>query len=231
MRYDDPELRTLLAGEYALGTLAGAARRRFERLLIDDARLRLEVLRWEERFAAWVAWLQPEPPPARVWRALQRRLTPTRARPRIPLWASPVFWRGLAVAAILALIAVILVPSAPQKVPAPPELAVVTNKTGKPLWLVSAHPATRHLDVRAIKPVIPPAGKAYQLWMLPAKGQKPVSLGLLPRQGTLSRKLSARRFSVLTSAAGVAVSIEPPGGSPTGQPTGPVVFQAPLVKS
>lgn len=52
MKYDNENLRELLSGEYVLGLLRGGARRRFERLLIEDARLRGEVVAWEEKFAA-----------------------------------------------------------------------------------------------------------------------------------------------------------------------------------
>jgi anti-sigma-K factor RskA len=58
-----------------------------------------------------------------------------------------------------------------------------------------------------------------------------VSLGLLPDAGQLERTLSDTQRSALASAAQVAVSLEPPGGSPTGAPTGPVLFVAALKKS
>ena len=71
------------------------------------------------------------------------------------------------------------------------------------------------------------AGRDYELWVLP-KGGKPVSLGVLPSKGLFQRALSPAQEQALASSTQVAVSIEPAGGSPTGQPTGAIVFVAPL---
>jgi anti-sigma-K factor RskA len=81
--------------------------------------------------------------------------------------------------------------------------------------------------VQAAKLAAGPAGHDYELWALP-KGGSPVSLGVLPAVGASSRTLSAIQKQALASSSQVAVSIEPPGGSPTGQPTGDIVFVAPL---
>jgi anti-sigma-K factor RskA len=66
--------------------------------------------------------------------------------------------------------------------------------------------------------------KTYELWALPRDGKPPVSLGLLPRQGESARPLSEHQSAALMAAGKLAVSIEPPGGSPTGTPTGPVIM-------
>jgi anti-sigma-K factor RskA len=75
------------------------------------------------------------------------------------------------------------------------------------------------LVLAALAPVEVPAGKALELWIKPPGGTSPRSLGVLPPAG---------RRLILPSmpAAGTAlmISLEPPGGSPTGAPTGPVVF-------
>ena len=70
-----------------------------------------------------------------------------------------------------------------------------------------------------------PAGKSPQLWLMPANA-KPAPLGVFMGQTSL----------VLPAPAGVAdgallgVSLEPMGGSPTGQPTGPVIAQGRLMR-
>ena len=63
------------------------------------------------------------------------------------------------------------------------------------------------------------AGRTLELWALPP-GQPPRSLGLLAMQGVTTLSWPAG----LAGVQQLAVSLEPPGGSPTGQPTGPVVL-------
>ena len=105
--------------------------------------------------------------------------------------------------------------------------ATISAKSGEPMWQVEVFGTTNRLVVQAAKLPAPPAGQAYELWALP-KGGNPVSLGVLPAQGRSTRALNAVQKAALANSVQVAVSIEPPGGSPTGQPTGAVVFTAPL---
>lgn len=87
-------------------------------------------------------------------------------------------------------------------------------------WVVSADKALTQLRVTPLQPVAIGANNSLQLWLIPA-GQQPVSLGLLNVQETTQLKLAAR--DTLKNAV-IAVSLEPQGGSPTGQPTGPVLY-------
>lgn len=228
MNYGDRQLRELLAGEYVLGLLRGAARRRFERLLFEDARLREEVTAWEEKFAAWNRGLPPLAPPTSVWRKLQARIQaeskPVRA-PGLKAW-----WSGaMAVVAVVMLVIGIflgrsvLAPSLP-----PAYLAVMSTVQGQPRWLITVHPHRRRVDMKALADNPPPPGKSYELWMLPGSG-KPIAMGLMNRSGSASETVSAEVIAAIAGAKGLAISIEPEGGSPTGQPTGPVVYVAPLI--
>jgi quercetin dioxygenase-like cupin family protein len=74
MRYDNPELRDMLASEYVLGTLTGAARRRFERLVRDDTDLAGVVQEWERRLNLLNAELAPIMPPAGLKSAIEQRI-------------------------------------------------------------------------------------------------------------------------------------------------------------
>ncbi|MDQ3261668.1 MAG: hypothetical protein M3Q00_12960, partial [Pseudomonadota bacterium] len=94
MNYRNPKLRDMLAGEYALGTLYGPARRRFERLMRDDATLRLTVAEWAERLEPMSQAVAPVNPPRRVWRKIEQRIF--KSKPGTSLFQSLNFWRGVA---------------------------------------------------------------------------------------------------------------------------------------
>jgi anti-sigma-K factor RskA len=110
MNYGDPELRNRLAAEYALGTLSGPARRRFERLLSGDVHLRDLAQDWELRINLLSESAPTVEPPAHVWKEIAQRIGPDSAPMRESwlnrLWDSLGFWRGagaLAAAAAAAL--------------------------------------------------------------------------------------------------------------------------------
>jgi anti-sigma-K factor RskA len=97
MRYADPELRDRLAAEYALGTLRGPARRRFERLLTGDARLRDLAEEWEMRVNLLAESAPAVAPPERVWERIAERIGPAASTPDRLLnrvWDSLAFWRA-----------------------------------------------------------------------------------------------------------------------------------------
>ncbi|HEX2667693.1 MAG TPA: anti-sigma factor [Gammaproteobacteria bacterium] len=227
MRYEGAKLHTLLAGEYVLGLLRGPARRRFERLMMESRALAAEVAQWESHFASLALSLEPvEPPGYLLWRLMGR--VRAESRPRSERLRN-TFWRTWAVAATL-LLAVIVVT---ERYAPPPEqkaaqFALMSDAQGKPLWLISIHPEAGRVDMKAIGPEALPAGKSYELWMIP-DGGKPVPMGLMNQTGTASETVPAELLARLGHAKALAISLEPQGGSPTGQPTGPVLWVAPLV--
>jgi anti-sigma-K factor RskA len=222
------ELRDSLAAEYVLGTLSGRARERFRRLLKYDAGLRRSVAEWEARLAPLAETTPEVSPPARVWRAIEARIRPQRSRPTPRL----AFWRGLALASsALALVMAIYTTLAPRPEPAPYAIAVMNDKTGQPMLAVTwpkTEKSRLKLQIHGVHVVEP--GKSWELWMLPEGGKSPVSIGLITDALTQTVELSDAAASALGAASGLAVSLEPKGGSPTGQPTGPVLCHGPLLK-
>ncbi|WP_248759839.1 anti-sigma factor domain-containing protein [Pseudarthrobacter sp. SSS035] len=68
----------------------------------------------------------------------------------------------------------------------------------------------------------PPAGKVYQMWLIPKDGSAPVSQGLMD-EAALSKPAVVKGIA---SAAALGITVEPVGGSAT--PTFPTVAAAPL---
>ena len=102
-------------------------------------------------------------------------------------------------------------------------------KTQKPVLAVSATRNSDQLVVKRLDASIVVAGKSLELWALPP-GQAPRSLGVVAAQEKQTVKLKTAADSSLGDVALLAISLEPSGGSPTGAPTGPVLYTGPCVK-
>ncbi|TXF11711.1 anti-sigma factor [Pelomicrobium methylotrophicum] len=231
MNYGDPRLRDLLAGEYVLGTLRGRARRRFERLLLEDPALRRLVEDWEMKLNALAESVPPVKPPERVWRGIRARIAPPAPTP-VRWWERLAFWRGLALAAVAAAVLAIYPGLPPSIEPPPSTVAVLTGAQGQPAWLVtlvSRSGAAASLRFTALQPQELSTDRSFELWLIPRGERAPISVGLLPPSGSGALPLSPAARRALGEARAVAVSLEPKGGSPTGAPTGPVLFQGTLV--
>jgi anti-sigma-K factor RskA len=221
MKPDNHEIIDRLASEYVLGTLRGPARRRFERWRASTPFVDQRCRFWEERLMRLAKDLTPVQPPAHVWPAIQRRLKLRTPRPALRRM------RSFALAASVVLVvgvAGLLYWHSLQTVRAT-VVATISAKSGEHVWELEVFGTLDRLVAHAAKLPAHPAGSDYELWALP-KGKAPVSLGVLPAEGATSRTLTAIQKEALASSNQVAVSIEPRGGSPTGQPTGDIVFTA-----
>lgn len=224
MNYNDPELQQKLAGEYVLGTLRGLARARFERLLLRDDALRDAVAAWQTRLMPLTDALRPIDPPPRVWRRIRERLG-MQAKSR---W-SLAFWRNMSLASTAAAIMLALyIGIAPLRTGEVSYIALISDTQAQPAWIVSQR--NSRLTIKALSPRALASNQALELWLLP-EGAKPVSLGLVPLAGSQTVVLPESVRNQFARASAVAISLEPTGGSPTGQPTGPVLYQGPLVNS
>ena len=223
MRYDAAQVE-YLAAEYVLGTLQGPARRRFDRLITDRADVRFSVWRWERHLNGFASGLEPRKPPRRVWKNVWRRIdlsqpamTAFRGR-----WRG--FWLALPTAIAAAWLAVALLPA-----PTAERMAVFADQNAEALWVISADLDQGLLQTEAVNAPASASNTSYELWVLPAEGP-PLSLGLLPViTGSIETQISAQLVAALAGAGRLAISVEPVGGSPTGLPTGPVIYQASLV--
>lgn len=225
----------ILAAEYVIGTLdaaeADAARQRID---ADPAFAGL-VGFWEERLYPLTLLVAPLAPPASLW----TRIEDSTAGAAVPAFrgaagARPANdnaagWRiaalaSMAIAAGLAAFIVLRPPPRPivaEAVVSRTVLAVLSPAAGGAAVLVAVADPSGALQIRPTGAIAVPGDRDLQLWSLPTGAAKPASLGVLPAGGT-------QVPGTLAIGTQLLVSLEPKGGSPTGQPTGPVLYAGKL---
>ena len=234
MKHDQPQLIDALASEYVLGTLRGAARRRFERWQREEWHVASRVRAWEARLIPLALGLPPIAPSQELWPSIEARIrvadasraaTPQRRAARPPLRA---------LAAVLVLCALFAGGFVAWRMTESLRLqtvATIKGAQGPLVWSIQLDSRGERLRAVALPGAAARPGHSFELWALPPGKGAPVSLGLLPDAGQLERTLSIAQRTALSSATQVAVSLEPTGGSPTGAPTGPVLFVAALKRA
>ena len=250
---NNSSLMEQLAASYALGTLRGGARRRFEALARDNATLRAAALIWQGRLAS-VAELQPqEAPSPAVWKRIEnlvkadkqaQTMQAARAKPAAGgWWASLGLWRGAAGAGALAAVVAVVtglnlntqlsgqVQSLTARLSATPEIeyvAVLADDKASASMLVTFDPKNKKLLLKRVGAFQEQPDKSLQLWALPA-GSGPKSLGVLGREAVV--RLSAADSDV-REVPTLAISLEPRGGAPAGSgPSGPLLFKGALIQT
>lgn len=109
-------------------------------------------------------------------------------------------------------------------------VAVLQQEPTAPAFLLTLDVQNRTYTVRTVS-ATPTAGRSYELWLISSKYPSPRSLGLVGGEAFTSRPLPAGFDLDTMRGANYAVSLEPAGGSPSGVPTGPVLFTGKMVES
>jgi anti-sigma-K factor RskA len=231
--------------EYVLGVLDADARATVERETREDPQAATAVTWWQQHLAPLSEEMADVPPPDYVWARIQSELgiaprpsAPARpqpadhVRPRRGLWSDLSFWRrwGLAASAVAIACLILLfafpprpTPPAPQPTAAPTYMVSNIQQTsGGAAWTATVDVAHQRMIITPSGKVSVPTDRTAELWLIP-KGKNPVAVGLLPQAGAAVLSLPAHLLAQISPTTALAVSIEPRGGSPTGQPTGPVV--------
>lgn len=234
--------RELLAAEYALGVLEGDEGARAQRLIAEDTAFASLVVAWEERLSPLLDGIEASDPNPEVWDRINAALDRQGDRPSnvIMLEQSVRAWRRFAAAAsavAAALLVVILTrpmldvqPARPPESAPVPRSVLVANVAAEDrsaAFVVSFNPADRSL---LVSPAVAQgdASHDHELWLIPDTGT-PVSLGVVSASAPRRLTVEGNLVPALRPEAVLAISVEPVGGSPTGQPTGPVVATGKLI--
>jgi anti-sigma-K factor RskA len=204
----------LLAAEYVLGTLEGDEAAEARRLAETDAAFAAAVREWEERLTPLAAGVPSVAPSPQLWERIEAATTPSVVVPfafrrRLLIWQAST-GAALALAASLAAFVVL-------RSPPPARVAVLAPLTGGVPVLLATAEANGVLRIRPDGTIVVPTDHDLELWALGAGETRPRSLGVMPASGI-------QIVAALTPGTQLLVSLEPRGGSPTGQPTGPVLY-------
>ncbi len=245
MKLTNPQLQSRLAAEYVLGSMSIRARRRFTDYLVmaQHRALRDQVAIWERFMTPLTEQLPSVTPSARVWQRIESAIfggkTPASTRVfgqnavKTPankgLLQSFAFWRnlGLGASSLAAVLLVVLLVGNVFRASADPMLMAVLENDGI-ARIVVEQPKSGVLMVKMIKPWKPAPDNSMQLWVISSSGE-PRSLGIVNELG--ETKFATGDMDVkLADGLVLALSREPRGGSPTGQPTGRILCKGPIAK-
>lgn len=199
--------------EFVIGVMPRSERESFSGRLTSDPELTKAVQDWEERLAPLQADYEAHPVPRRVKIAIDNRLF--RNTPPLAAWASrPSVWFGALASGLAVTILAVGIHLSPDT----PNLIARLDAV-EPGYSFQANfrEGDASLTVLALEGDRPD-NRDFELWAI-VDGVAPVSLGVLPASGLVQLPTG---FDI-TEGLTLAVSLELPGGSPTGAPTGPVL--------
>ena len=228
-----------LAAEYVLGTLTAAERDGVTMLRVREPALDAAIVAWENRLGPMIALVPDVAPSPQLLDRIRAQIRPAGKvidfKPReAALTRRARGWRNAAIGmtALAASFAGVLGWRETARTPmASTYVAVLQAGQSSPALLLTVDTAKQMFAVRALtKPS--EQGKAYELWLLHDKLPQPKSLGVVPDGDMEVRAVNDSGIdrSMFMNAT-FAVSLEPAGGSPTGQPTGPVLFTGKLYQT
>ena len=227
----------MLAAEYVLGTLPADERAAAALRARHDVPLAAAIAAWEKRLAPLNETIAPQPAPEHLWaKILDRIVVPPSATVTslVGMERRLRRWRTAAVAA--STIAASLVLFVGYRELTRPELdktlvAVLQKDAQSPAFLVSVDLEQKLLTIRAVAAPHHP-GKSYELWLIHDALKTPRSLGVVGDAPFTVVHPQLAAYAPQTIAEGtLAVTLEPEGGSPTGDPTGPVVYSGKLIQA
>jgi anti-sigma-K factor RskA len=218
----DHETHSEEAAEYVLGLLTLEARQAFAARLARDPALQSEVRFWQESLVTFAEDVAPVAPPSGLKAQIEGQLFG--ARVKSGWWTSVAFWRGVSFASLAAAAGLAFVltqtPPTQQGTEGPRYITQLGDETAE-VQLVAFYDADREQLQIARAAGGARGGRVLELWII-APGGAPVSLGVLPA-GEKASLTVPKDMGLQLAGAILAISDEPPGGSPTGAPTGDVL--------
>lgn len=228
-REDDDDLRY---AEYVLGILDPDTRAAVAQDIERSPAAAAAVAEWQRNLLPLAEEVVDVAPAPYVWARIRDALelnAPARAVPRKGLWNNLPLWHWIGIgASAVAIASLMFVITPPRPAPVPVAASAgymvsnIQQDNGVTGWTATMDLQNARMVVVPASPTAFEQGRAPELWLIPV-GQKPISVGMILPDKPTTLALDAALLSRLGPTALLAVSVEPIGGSPTGQPTGAVI--------
>jgi anti-sigma-K factor RskA len=223
-----------LAAEHALGVLTARERAEAELRMAREPAFAELVDAWRERLAPLAASNHEVAPPAALWPRIERALPANDNARSVRFWRSATLGAmGLAAASVVAAVMIANQPPRVIQAPAPAPLlnaSLAGQAGGQPLFVAAYDPTRKALIVTSLVPPGADPAHVHQLWVIPADG-KPHSLGMIEPGKSKAMPMPDDMTPMMAAGSALAVSVEPPGGSPTkDHPSGPIAAMGKLSK-
>lgn len=224
----DPVERTATAAEYVVGTLSAAEHDEVVQVLPRDADLQRDVYFWQDKLLAMTRMLAPVEPSPAVWLRIELSINQAKAgrgaATSQPWWEGLAFWRfGAAFASVLAVVlALQLTGTVEAPAPGTRYLAVLQSPDKQDAgWIVEASVGGKLRLIPLGTTTVAPQ-KALQFWTKAQGASAPTSLGLVPPDRVT--EIDVASLPTLEGEQLFELTLEPDTGSPTGRPTGPILY-------
>lgn len=228
-RYKNPDIFEPLAMAYALGTLHGKARLRFEQLMAQHLYLRATVQAYQQKFNGLVELLPPQAVHTRVWQSIEQQLK--LKPPKLSFWRrfqTPLTWALPSLSAVMAAVLTAFFLNQPTQ---PQAYVAALKSMQQQNQLVLA--MVKHNEMKISFEMLDQQlanqqGMVPTLWCISKKKDEPPM-----RMGTLERAkqeitINAKMWQGLEGASQFAISLEPSTASSQTQPQGEIILSGVL---
>ena len=237
-RYQNPEVFEQLAMEYAVGSLQGRARDRFEVLMDTHFYLRAIVDAYEMKFANLVELLPEKSPTNNVWNNIEAHIKESTAETaeeaKEPWWKTNFFKQGFSMAMMAMIVAVVYVfdPMTGHKSEAIAYSAIMESGNNSQMMAVTKiQKSDMKLSIDIMKPMAIDEGMELTLWCHPKTGGKPMKMGTISKSGKTELSISKDEWENLANIGQLKVSLEMKGQANITTPSDKILLQGQLSSS
>lgn len=230
-RYQNPEVFEQLAIEYAVGSMTGRARKRFEVLMDTHFYLRATVDAYENKFANLVELLPDEKASDRVWNNIEAHIkTSTPQEEKAAWWKSSFIKQGFGLAVMALIVSAVLLfnPMTDHTSVATAYSAVLESDSNVPMAVTKIQKSDMKLSIDIMKKVEIADDMELTLWCHPKDGGMPMKMGTISKTGKTEIKISKEEWQNMKDVGLLAISVEHKNGSTINKPTGKVILKGQL---